>query len=269
MSALKFSPIDGTRYIRTDVTAQDFRYSHPAAQWRYDPWTGEARVNTQIDRDPFGFSIQPPPLPETEAQGIPPRGSEEKERGMSVFSISPLHGTRIAARYTPTEYRMKFPNDPWRYNPWTGNRRTEMDITSDPQGLLIVPPGEQPMYAALKSAQEILDAQPVPTEDRMLHDGETLRVGEPAQDTITTTLSERGKRYGKFTGHAKITQDLKAVMHGCPKWATLAPDQKEALEMTAHKIGRILNGDPDYDDSWVDIAGYTKLVADRLQGVER
>lgn len=94
-------------------------------------------------------------------------------------------------------------------------------------------------------------------------------VNGEVKDTITTTLSERGKRYGKFTGHAKITQDLKAVMHGCPKWAALAPDQKEALEMTAHKIGRILNGDPDYDDSWVDIAGYTKLVADRLQGVER
>lgn len=74
-------------------------------------------------------------------------------------------------------------HDPWRYNPWTGNRRTEMDITSDPHGLLIVPPGEQPMYAALKSAQENLDAQPVPTEDRMLHDGEILHVGEPVQDT--------------------------------------------------------------------------------------
>ncbi len=28
-------------------------------------------------------------------------------------------------------------------------------------------------------------------------------------------------------------------------------------------------GDPNYADSWVDIAGYAKLVADRLEGVER
>ena len=27
---------------------------------------------------------------------------------------------------------------------------------------------------------------------------------------ISTTLSERGSRYGKFTGHAKITQDIKS-----------------------------------------------------------
>ena len=27
-----------------------------------------------------------------------------------------------------------------------------------------------------------------------------------------------------------------------------------------HKIGRILNGDPDYQDSWTDIIGYTRLV---------
>ena len=39
--------------------------------------------------------------------------------------------------------------------------------------------------------------------------------------------------------------------------------------MICHKIGRILNGDPDYGDSWRDIAGYALLVADRLEGVVR
>ena len=46
-------------------------------------------------------------------------------------------------------------------------------------------------------------------------------------------------------------------------------DQVEALEMIAHKIGRIINGDHSYSDSWHDIAGYAKLVADRLDGVVR
>lgn len=81
---------------------------------------------------------------------------------------------------------------------------------------------------------------------------------------INVTLEERGTRYGSFIGHACITQDLKTTMHKAPKWAILRPDQKEALEMIAHKIGRILNGDPDYHDSWHDIVGYTKLVADTL-----
>lgn len=87
-------------------------------------------------------------------------------------------------------------------------------------------------------------------------------------NNIDQVLAERGARYGKFTGHALITQTLKEVMFSTAKWATLDPDQKEALEMIAHKIGRILNGDPNYDDSWKDIAGYAELVAKRLQGVE-
>lgn len=90
-------------------------------------------------------------------------------------------------------------------------------------------------------------------------------------DTITQTLTERGQRYGKFTGHAEVTQMLKTVVATAlrKRDKTLAPDQQESLDMILHKIGRIVNGDPDYDDSWVDIAGYAKLVADRLQGVER
>lgn len=87
--------------------------------------------------------------------------------------------------------------------------------------------------------------------------------------SITTILAERGSRYGDFATHALITQNLKDVMKNTPNWDILSPSQKEALEMTAHKIGRILNGDPDYDDSWVDIGGYTKLVADDLQAANK
>ena len=88
-------------------------------------------------------------------------------------------------------------------------------------------------------------------------------------DNITDTLTERGKRYGVFTAHAAITQELKSVIRSRMNGKIIAPDQVEALEMICHKIGRIVNGDPDYADSWVDIAGYAKLVADRLQGVAR
>ena len=86
---------------------------------------------------------------------------------------------------------------------------------------------------------------------------------------IDETLNERGKRYGKFTEHARITQAIKRAMIDSPNWSTLADDQKESLEMVAHKIGRVLNGDPDYNDSWHDIVGYVKLVEDRLNGLVR
>lgn len=91
------------------------------------------------------------------------------------------------------------------------------------------------------------------------------------QFTITDILIQRGQRYGKFTGHAEVTQDLKTqiALHLKFRSKQLAPDQQEALDMICHKIGRIVNGDPDYDDSWQDIAGYAQLVADRLKGIAR
>ena len=84
--------------------------------------------------------------------------------------------------------------------------------------------------------------------------------------SIDSTLSQRGNRYGQFTGHADITQALKLVMREAftSNWDTLDPDMREALEMIAHKIGRILNGDPNYVDSWHDIIGYDRLVESRL-----
>jgi hypothetical protein len=81
---------------------------------------------------------------------------------------------------------------------------------------------------------------------------------------IDHTLLERGKRYGDFSKHAQITQSIKRAMI-CTGWYDLRSDQKEALEMIAHKIGRILNGDPNYRDSWHDIIGYARLVEQRLQ----
>ena len=78
-------------------------------------------------------------------------------------------------------------------------------------------------------------------------------------------LAARGARYGALIDNASISQALKAQMRACPKWAALDADMKEALEMVAHKISRILAGDPHYDDSWVDIAGYATRVADRLK----
>lgn len=85
---------------------------------------------------------------------------------------------------------------------------------------------------------------------------------------ISKVLAARGNRYGVFIGHAEVTQALKAVVREqlFKRQKALSDDQQEALDMVFHKIGRIINGDENYDDSWVDIAGYAKLVADRLQG---
>lgn len=87
---------------------------------------------------------------------------------------------------------------------------------------------------------------------------------------IRMILTERGDRYGKFTGHAALTQQLKGVIRQAliERGKVLADDQVEALEMICHKIGRIVNGDPDYVENYRDIAGYAMLVADRLAETE-
>lgn len=82
---------------------------------------------------------------------------------------------------------------------------------------------------------------------------------------VNDMLAGRESRYGSFQGHAKIAQGLKAVMHERSGWDGLADDQKEALEMIQHKIARILNGDPNYLDNWVDLVGYAQLVVNRLE----
>lgn len=89
-----------------------------------------------------------------------------------------------------------------------------------------------------------------------------------AAPTLVTILAERGSRYGTFQGHANVTQDFKRLLkkHLDSRNKVLTDTQQEALEMVFHKIGRIVNGDANYDDSWTDVAGYSKLVADELQG---
>ena len=88
---------------------------------------------------------------------------------------------------------------------------------------------------------------------------------------LDDVLVERGARYGAFIYHARITQKLKSVITAelSSLDKVLADDQQEALDMICHKIGRIVNGDENYDDSWRDIAGYAMLVCDRLNGVVR
>jgi hypothetical protein len=44
----------------------------------------------------------------------------------------------------------------------------------------------------------------------------------------------------------------------------MTASQREALEMIAHKISRILAGDPHFADHWTDISGYARLVERQL-----
>jgi hypothetical protein len=82
--------------------------------------------------------------------------------------------------------------------------------------------------------------------------------------TVEDTLAERGGRYGDFSIHARIAQQLQDVMRNGEGWHRLNNVQKQALTVIADKTGRILAGDPNYADNWHDIQGYAKLVEDRI-----
>lgn len=82
---------------------------------------------------------------------------------------------------------------------------------------------------------------------------------------IEDTLSERGSRYGDFTDHARIAQNVQDAMRCEKGWLQLDPVKKQALTVIADKIARVLSGDPEYKDNWHDIQGYAKLVEDRCK----
>ena len=83
---------------------------------------------------------------------------------------------------------------------------------------------------------------------------------------IDEILKERGARYGKFSGHAAISQNLKEVVSDAEGSHRLTPSQREAVSMICHKMARILNGDPNHVDSWADISGYAQLIVKQLEG---
>lgn len=93
----------------------------------------------------------------------------------------------------------------------------------------------------------------------------------PEEDTVDTVLNNRGKTYGKFIEGAEIMQMTKRLIRNyiAQRGTEMAFDQLEAIDMILHKLGRIINGNPDHTDNWVDIAGYATLVADRLKGNAR
>ncbi len=87
--------------------------------------------------------------------------------------------------------------------------------------------------------------------------------------SVNDILQERGERYGKFINHAGVSQGIQQVIEfgmqvtGKTRFDFYV-DELEALAMISNKLGRIVNGDPHWSDSWRDIAGYATLVADRL-----
>jgi len=72
-------------------------------------------------------------------------------------------------------------------------------------------------------------------------------------------LNERNKTHGSFIVNGRVSQGLKDVIRKEPGYAILDIVHREALDHIFGKIGRIMAGQPEFDDHWDDIAGYAQL----------
>lgn len=70
-------------------------------------------------------------------------------------------------------------------------------------------------------------------------------------------LVEREKTHGDFAMVSNVAQEIKGAL----RWGSieLKPRQREALDLIATKMARIVCGDPNKSDHWEDIIGYAAL----------
>lgn len=82
---------------------------------------------------------------------------------------------------------------------------------------------------------------------------------------IRDILADRAQTHGHYPLHAYITQRMKELFRAQENWHKLTDAQREFLDMDAHKLGRILAGDPTHIDHYKDISGYAELCVLELE----
>lgn len=70
------------------------------------------------------------------------------------LKFNPVNGNPLTYSVDASQWREACGSTPWRVNPWTGDVRNVQDCTSDPTGLLIVPPGES-LFAWVPTVEEL------------------------------------------------------------------------------------------------------------------
>jgi len=127
------------------------------------------------------------------------------------------------------------------------------------------------IYAAKKKLKEVTDGVIVEAAAALKEACTFTPKPEPEVSGVGKVLDEREAQYGSYMQVSDTAIRIKGIMHNAVarNEAHLYPDQLQALDMIATKISRIVNGNPNHTDSWIDIAGYATLVADRLQGKSR
>ncbi len=86
---------------------------------------------------------------------------------------------------------------------------------------------------------------------------------------IEDKLEANNATYGEYYRSASKAQIIKAVFMESESYLKMNAVMRESLDMIATKLARILEGDPFYKDSWIDIEGYAKLVSNSIPNIKK
>ena len=83
-------------------------------------------------------------------------------------------------------------------------------------------------------------------------------------------IPNRDQQHGGVQAVGETAQRIKATMRSTTNWTLMSYGGREALDMIAHKIGRVLNGgDPHDRQHWEDIAGYAHAAMRSFDQTDR
>lgn len=95
-------------------------------------------------------------------------------------------------------------------------------------------------------------------EDYLQYHGR-IAYGESVTNSPEALTNERKSTHGDWNLQAEMANRLKEQLRRSPGWESMVPMQKEALDMIATKMSRIVCGNSQHDDHWDDIQGYAHL----------
>lgn len=82
---------------------------------------------------------------------------------------------------------------------------------------------------------------------------------------MTKITETRNKIHGSFSENARVSQHIKDLMRSCAGYSKLTNVQREAVDMIALKLSRIISGKASVADHWVDIGGYADLAVQEIE----
>jgi hypothetical protein len=80
---------------------------------------------------------------------------------------------------------------------------------------------------------------------------EMLDKNDPVQMKVKNAYDKtmvEATKFAKVASYATTSQDLKGVICRAPGWANLSAETREALDMMAHHMAKILNGHNEHEN---------------------